>query len=696
MSSLCLLFYWDVESGPASFWVNHNGHYAAHILRGESACLDREALTYADKQHHIQHLDVTATGVAAGIRRTANGSPVECLPSVYWDEPRPARPAEFELFGEHARRLLNLPRLLDDLFTSAGEELMGHQPDLSSIVAKLRFITLCAREAPNLVGLVNEAHGGKAFDDCFFVPDKVPATLESVMDVPMNIPLASSPLDDEAEQATHTTETVMDKMDDLRKYKADMGSTKDAFEQGLVAFKEKLEKKLVFDMLKAVVEVGVSVGIAIYTGGAGAPLTVGAVNKLLQGTAETVKEASRLKVAIKALAKVLNTVYPKVNAALQNHSRFAGQEKRGTELVDSLKATAGTISDKLLAGRAGERINYLGLQASWREMDICTDSAFSAIKEEIKDDYIDGMDEYRLAMKKLAIRGDTLVTALKDSYEARTRCLVMVADVKAKEAAMEEIKGLQQRVMDGQAQESIAFMPIRHRLVMELTQRQRVVFNMLHQGMLALVYQANDVKLHKRLFSTLSPGLTAEQLADHWDSFKEATIEVKQSQGKDLTVSAADAGFPPGRRDLLSKDLETPFQIPPTLKALNYQHHMRIRRICAEFVGLKRLDGTADGLDKLEYTIWLGPLMMDRASPYKNAPSSKGTVVQYYMEPLPLVKSGKDNHLIDDKNDFAKRAVCCSGRVSFKRDIVEDGGWDLETIKDIKLNVKYETLIFPS
>ncbi|KAK3934441.1 hypothetical protein QBC46DRAFT_359019 [Diplogelasinospora grovesii] len=727
-----LSLYYETESGPANFWINRTGCAPAAV----------------------HHFDLTATGGAGGIRLHGSG-PLEAIPSVCWDELRPPRPAEFETFGEDTRRLQNLPRLLNGLFTSAGEELMGPQPNIPSIMAKLRFINLCAREAPNLVGLVNESQtllsrlelpkgfptlpaiGGKPFDDCFFVPEKVPRTLESVMDVPMNNLLAISRrlesekemqglralireqggalmtsiglsvgstiskarLDDEAEQAAHTTETVMDKMDDLRKYKRDLDSAKASFDKGLNEFKERMEKKLVWDILKAVFEIGASVGIAIYTGGAGAPLTVGAVNKVLKEAAETIEEKTRLVMALKKLATVLITVYPKVNAALQNHSKFSevgsDKDKRGTKLVDSLKATAGTISDRLLAGKAGERINYLGLLADWREMDICADSAFAAIKEEIKEETIDGLDEYRLAMKKLAIRGETLVTALKESYEARTRYLVLVAEVRAKEAALDEINSLHQKVLGDGSQEPIAFMPIRQRLVSELAQRRRAVFNMLHQGVLALVYHSNDVKLQKRLFGSLSPALTADQLADQWETFKKATIEGKQPQDKDLTVGAAQA-LPLGWRDLLIKDIETPFQIPPTIKALTYQHHMRIRKIRAEFVGLTKRDGSTDGIDKLEYTIWMGPLMIDRASPYINAPSSKGTVVQYYMEPYPLVKSGKDHELIDDKHDFAKRAVCCSGRLSFRKDYVEEAGWSLETIADVKLNVKYETLIFPS
>jgi hypothetical protein len=328
-----LSIHYDIESGPASFWISRSGSAPApvHVLRGGTACLDRQTPACAG----VQHFDLTAMGTT-GIRLKGSG-PLEAIPSVYWDELRPPNPIEFETFGEHTRRLQNLPRLLDDLFTSAGEKLMGLQPVMPGIMAKLRFINSCTRDAPNLVGLANESQtllsrlelpkgfptpaSSKPFDDCFFVPENVPRTLGLAMDVPMNnllnitlrlesqnemqslralirqqggalmtsiglsvgSTISKERLDQEAEHAAQTTETVIDKMDDLRKYKSELESANTSFENGLNALRERQQKKLVWDILKGVAEVGISVGIAIYTGGAGAPLTVGAVNKVLQG-----------------------------------------------------------------------------------------------------------------------------------------------------------------------------------------------------------------------------------------------------------------------------------------------------------------------------------------------------------------------------------------------------------------------------
>jgi hypothetical protein len=87
-------------------------------------------------------------------------------------------------------------------------------------------------------------------------------------------------------------------------------------------------------------------------------------------------------------------------------------------------------------------------------------------------------------------------------------------------------------------------------------------------------------------------------------------------------------------------------------------YHMRIRSLCVEFIDLNRSDGTTTGLEELEYMIWLGPLMYDRARSDDNKPSSQATMVQYYMDRTPLKKRGINNAIEDDQHVFARRALC--------------------------------------
>lgn len=379
-------------------------------------------------------------------------------------------------------------------------------------------------------------------------------------------------------------------------------------------------------------------------------------------------------------------MYPKLTAAFKS-------QKSSKDEVANLGKSAGTITGTMFSRKAGDRIDYGGLLADWREMDLNADSAFQAIKEEVAPEEIDGLEAYRVAMKKLVVRGETLVNALREAYEARTQLLLLKAEMKARTATLDEIRTLHATVIKDKKHEAVAFMSVKHRLTTELTQQRRVVFNMLHRGVLALVYQSNNVKLQKYDFALLSPNLSATDIAKHWANFKKATVEYGQTQSDDLGVNTSEA-FPLGWHDLLVNDHETPFQIRPTLKKLSDLHQMRIRTIHAEFVGLERHDHTTTGIDNIQYTIWLGPLMLDRASPRDKAKSFEATTVQYYMDRRALRKKGKKNELLDEKSQFAKRSLCCSGKVSFKKAYVEEEGWNLEKVTDIILHINYETLSF--
>lgn len=146
-TQICL--YYDAESGPASFWVNHSESHSAavHILRSQDACLDRSKAPWIE----TLHFDLALADVA-GIRLQVSGqtgvaSSIQPIPSVYWDE--------------------------------------------------LRFIKRCARTAPNFSSLVSESDtvpsrlellkgfpkpAETSSNDWFFVPPQVPQTLATAMD----------------------------------------------------------------------------------------------------------------------------------------------------------------------------------------------------------------------------------------------------------------------------------------------------------------------------------------------------------------------------------------------------------------------------------------------------------------------------------------------------------------------------------
>ncbi|KAJ4015534.1 hypothetical protein NW766_005879 [Fusarium irregulare] len=232
----------------------------------------------------------------------------------------------------------------------------------------------------------------------------------------------------------------------------------------------------------------------------------------------------------------------------------------------------------------------------------------------------------------------------------------------------------------------------------ELTSRRCTIFNMLHNGVLALMYRANAVKVsQQRAFDglSLSPLSNASQLEDYWAAFSKATARDEQPQSSELELFA-DQLCPRGWKELLATDLEVPFRVPHTHPSLSDQHRMRIRSLYATFVGLKRRDGSMAIEDQIEYKVSLGPLMVDRASPREGARSSDATIVQYYREPRVLKKTGKKNDLLDDEHQFSRVSLCCRGSIAFKRSAVEDSrtGWDLSTITDIQITCGYETLVF--
>lgn len=328
-------------------------------------------------------------------------------------------------------------------------------------------------------------------------------------------------------------------------------------------------------------------------------------------------------------------------------------------------------------------------------MDIRTDVAFQAIRDEIKPDKSDELDNYLVELKRLAVRGETLVVAMREAYEARSRYLLLVAEKKAKCTSMKEIETMYNSVLADRSKDALAWMLLQHRLQLELSQRQRVVFNMLHQGVLALLYQSNNVKFQKDnlSFRKLSPALSGKEMSDQWADFKKTTVDTAQDQNDELKVGAND-GLPLGWRNILVSEYQIPFQIPPSLRDLKNKCRARMTGIYATFNGFKCFDGTAIALKDTRYSIFLGPWMLDRAMPFPRAKSLEATMVQYCMEMVQIEKKGKDGNLLDRDNKFAKRAVCCTGKISFDKSTVQDRNWDLSSIQDIVLYIEYDTLLF--
>lgn len=383
--------------------------------------------------------------------------------------------------------------------------------------------------------------------------------------------------------------------------------------------------------------------------------------------------------AIKALIKVSISVSSKFNAAFAQHSKA-----KNIGMADQ-------ISDKAMRGIPGQAVDYLGLLAEWREFDICTNVAFVAIRAELAPDTVKGMDDYQIAMNKLAVRGETVVNALREAYEANSRYHLLIAQKQARDSAVAEVKAVQEGVRTAKTSESVAFMTIKHGLNNDLAQRSREAFVLMHEAILALLYQSNNVKLQKEEFAFLSPALDSQALDQQWAKLSKTVPRDEQSQDFSLTFDASV--FATGWKDLLVKDKEAPFQIPVTHPKLKRQHRLRIQRIKVAFMDLERKQGSTK-IDALEYTIALGPQMLDRARPRETSSSEEATVVQYYMPAINIQKQGERNELQNSMGNFAARSLCCGGKVFFDKEYVASEDWDLSTITDIKISVEYNCLTF--
>ncbi|KAH8906832.1 hypothetical protein BR93DRAFT_927669 [Coniochaeta sp. PMI_546] len=128
-------------------------------------------------------------------------------------------------------------------------------------------------------------------------------------------------------------------------------------------------------------------------GGAGAPLTVGAFNEMRKSGEKLVKESSKLWRAIKALGETLLKIYPTLKAAMANQESFTiplvgsliGTSKgvktgdTRNNIAKQIQQAANDVTSQDIAGKAAEKIDYLGLLADWREFDLQVDKAFAAV-----------------------------------------------------------------------------------------------------------------------------------------------------------------------------------------------------------------------------------------------------------------------------------------------------------------------------
>lgn len=534
----------------------------------------------------------------------------------------------------------NLVRLLESLFASAGATLMQREPNIEAIISQLRFIIRCTKGSPEQTVMAVDAeallnrldlprsYSGAALEvsDRFFVPDKDPdeyiedlrqqvqdfETLDEQIQrrdkdtelyklvqqgsgqILEGLGLTIRSFDDNShhlDEAVVATRDAENKQADLKKYAADAEAAAKDFQNGMEAYKKQKRNQMIWDITKGVCQYAFSVGLAVYTGGAAAPLTVGAVNNLLKSGAKAIEETSKLVLALKALAETVMKIYSKIETAYNNQASFTiplmssdGSQAAGRRNanVNELRKAADGVTAHSLPKSVAARVDYLGLLADWREFDLQVDSVFKEMEADLKGEKIGGMETYRMAMKKEVIRGETMLAALRAAYDARINYFRRRAEREARVARESELKQLSRLMLELTA-EAQAWPMIKWTLQQELNSMKCTTFTMFHNCILALTYATNNVKYQKTKFVNLAPDSPVEQFVKQKTVIMQTETELsKQTQGFVVEVGTSvekGAVFNEAWKTLLLEDLKVPFQILPTFSETDAYHRVRIRTV---------------------------------------------------------------------------------------------------------------------
>lgn len=96
-------------------------------------------------------------------------------------------------------------------------------------------------------------------------------------------------------------------------------------------------------------------------------------------------------------------------------------------------------SKSLLPAEATSPLDYLGILADWEELKIDIDELFDSIAVALGGDQVDGMAEFRTALRKLVVRGETLLEARARAQTAAILYTRAFAEAVKREARKLEI-----------------------------------------------------------------------------------------------------------------------------------------------------------------------------------------------------------------------------------------------------------------
>ncbi|RKL33538.1 hypothetical protein BFJ72_g10054 [Fusarium proliferatum] len=287
--------------------------------------------------------------------------------------------------------------------------------------------------------------------------------------------------------------------------------------------------------------------------------------------------------------------------------KHKAEKIRRQSIEENLSAAANTASEIITT--SSPPIDYFGLLSDWEEIKVQVDEMFNVLKYKLGSDTIPGLEEYQSALKKMIIRGKTLIEAQRQ----------MQLDIDAYLGGVAENALRTKRKADIQkAAKEIAgntFPAHNHidALSRSLVVVKRVAILRLHQYLLRLRYVSSR-------YSDISISASPEMSVDDLEAVVRNLVSQVDSLGKgahnNQTVPQIEFStnndkdrniFVPEWKTWLKENGEIPFLISYKHPSGYGYYDLRINRISAQFI---RNDGQP--FTSVNYDIALGPIMVDR------------------------------------------------------------------------------------
>lgn len=210
-------------------------------------------------------------------------------------------------------------------------------------------------------------------------------------------------------------------------------------DKGIKKYQEDVEKKFIVDCVLSAIEITASVAITVATAGAGGPATAEMAAKAAKGIDDFVTTFVKLKAALKSIFELVGKMAPKLYGSISRYAGAAGDPdlwqrdskdavKKATELVKK--------SEAIMPASSVESLDYIGLLGEWEQFRIEIDDFFAETQRQLGADTVDGLSEYRVALRKLCVTGQTVLQARRlaeDREVEYQRTCVEAAVLKARQ-----------------------------------------------------------------------------------------------------------------------------------------------------------------------------------------------------------------------------------------------------------------------